>query len=113
MYQSGVVPGDGKRIRIVQKLCTTIEGNREDHKLFSVIKDLFFAAMDNLLDETNERLRAATDKCCEDIRIDLGLLDVAAPAADQGLFIRTMSSLLERSKIDRDQTQREIGRAHV
>ncbi|OBT66790.1 hypothetical protein VE03_03995 [Pseudogymnoascus sp. 23342-1-I1] len=108
MYQSGVEPGNGKRIRIIQKLCTTIKGNREDRKLFSVMKDLFLAAVENLLNETNEKLRAATDKCCEDIRIDLRLLDVAAPAVDQGLFIRTMSSLLERSKADRDQAQRDF-----
>lgn len=108
MYQSGVEPGKGKRVRIIQKLCTTIKGNREDRKLFSVMKDLFFAAMDNLLDETTDKLRAATDKCCEDIRIDLRLLDVAAPSVDQGSFIRTMSNLLERSKVDRDQAQREF-----
>ncbi|KFZ11693.1 hypothetical protein V502_07457 [Pseudogymnoascus sp. VKM F-4520 (FW-2644)] len=108
MYQSGVEPGNGKRVRIIQKLCTTIKGNREDRKLFSVMKDLFLAAMDNLLDETTDKLRAATDKCCEDIRIDLRLLDVAAPVVDQGSFIRTMSNLLERSKADRDQAQREF-----
>ncbi|OBT77048.1 hypothetical protein VF21_02905 [Pseudogymnoascus sp. 05NY08] len=108
MYQSVVEPGRGKRIRIIQKLRTTISGNREDRKLFSVMRDLFLAAMDNLLNETNENIRAATDRCCEDIRIDLRLLDVAAPAVDQGLFIRTLSSLLERSKTDRDQAQSEF-----
>ncbi|KFY43837.1 hypothetical protein V494_01801 [Pseudogymnoascus sp. VKM F-4513 (FW-928)] len=98
----------GKRKRIIQKLCTTIEGNRHDRKLFVVIKELFRTAMDKLLDETNEKLKAVTDRCCEDIRVDLGLLDVVAPAADQGLFVRTMSSLLERSKADRDQAQGEF-----
>ncbi|OBT38703.1 hypothetical protein VE00_10646 [Pseudogymnoascus sp. WSF 3629] len=108
MYQSVVEPGTGKRIRIIQKLSTTIRGNREDRKLFGVMRDLFLAAIDNLLDETNGKIRAATDRCCEDIRTDLRLLDVAAPAADQRLFIRTLSSLLERSKTDRDQAQREF-----
>lgn len=108
MYQSGVEPGDRKRIRIIQKLCATIKGNREDLKLFSAMKGLFLAAMDNLLTETNENLRAATNRCCEDIRIDLGLLDVAVPAVDQGSFIRTTSSLLEQLKVDRDQAQRDF-----
>ncbi|OBT58322.1 hypothetical protein VE04_00743 [Pseudogymnoascus sp. 24MN13] len=108
MYQSVVEPGSGKRIRIIQKLRTTIRGNREDRKLFSVMSDLFLTEMDNLLNETNEKIRAATDRCCEDIRIDLRLLDVAAPAVDQGFFIRTLSSLLERSKTDRDQAQSEF-----
>ncbi|KFY22450.1 hypothetical protein V493_06579 [Pseudogymnoascus sp. VKM F-4281 (FW-2241)] len=110
MYQSGVEPGTGKRIRIIQKLCATIKGSHEDRKLFTVMKELFLAEMDKLLYETSEKLKAATDSCCENIRVDLRLLDVdvAAPSVDQGLFIRTLVSILERSKIDRDQAQGEF-----
>lgn len=72
------------------------------------MKDLFLAAMDNLLDETSKKLKAATDECRENISVDLRLLDVVAPAVDQGDFIRTLSGLLEQSKIDRDLAQSEF-----
>ncbi|OBT49128.1 hypothetical protein VE00_00035 [Pseudogymnoascus sp. WSF 3629] len=108
MYQAGVQPGRGKRALIVRTICTTIRGNHEGRKLFTVMKDLFLAAMDNLLDETSKKLKAATDECRENISVDLRLLDVVAPAVDQGVFIQTLSSLLEQLKIDRDQAQREF-----
>ncbi|KFX86752.1 hypothetical protein V490_08886 [Pseudogymnoascus sp. VKM F-3557] len=108
MYQAGVQPGSGKRARIVQTICTTIRGNYEGRKLFTVMKNLFLTAMDNLLDETSRKLKAATDECRENINVDLGLLDVVTPAVDQGFFIQTLSGLLEQSKIDRDQAQEEF-----
>ncbi|KFY28271.1 hypothetical protein V491_00545 [Pseudogymnoascus sp. VKM F-3775] len=83
-------------------------GNHQGRKLFTVMKDLFLAAMDNLLDEASKKLKAATDECCENISVDLRLLDVVAPAVDQGAFIQTLSSLLGQLKIDRDQAQREF-----
>lgn len=108
MYQAGVQPGRGKRALIVRTIFTTIRGNHEGRKLFTVMKDLFLAAMDNLLDETSKKLKAATDECRENISVDLRLLDVVAPAVDQGVFIQTLSSLLEQLKINRDQAQREF-----
>lgn len=108
MYQAGVQPGRGKRDRIVRTICTTIKGNYEGRKLFTVMKDLFITAMDKLLDETSKKLKAATDECCENINVDLRLLDVVVPAVDQGVFIQTLSGLLEQSKIDRDRAQEEF-----
>lgn len=98
MYQSGVEPRTNKRIRIIHKPCTTIRVNREDCKLFSAMRDLFLAVLDNLLHETNGKLLVATDRFCKDTTTDLRLLDVVDPAVDQRLFIRTLSSLIERSK---------------
>jgi hypothetical protein len=112
MYQSGVEPGHGKRLRIIEQLSTRIRGNRDGRRLFSVMKDLFLSAINALFEETNEKLRAATNRCCEDIRNDLRLLNEAAPAVDQRDFIRTMSGLLEQSKVDRDRAQGEFD-AHL
>jgi hypothetical protein len=108
LYHTTVLSGSGKRDRIVEHLSTRISGNRDGRRLFSAIKDLFLSAIDTLLEETSEKLEAVTDRCCEDIRNDLRLLNEATPVLDQGGFIRTVSNLLERSKLNRNQAQRDF-----
>lgn len=101
--------GPGTKQRLLQRLNSQVTGDRNTARLFKVIRDFFISAIDSLLQATNEKLKTATDKCCEDIGNDLELLrgeDV--PAMEQDGVLEMMFNILEQARASRDDAQRRF-----
>jgi hypothetical protein len=101
--------GNGVKQRRIQRLQLQISGDRNNPKLFKVIRDLFIAALSTLLEDTKLKLQEAVDKCYADIGNDLELVrgeDV--PASDESNLTGMMFDVLEEAQTRRVEAVREF-----
>jgi hypothetical protein len=110
-----IVSGTGMKKRMIQRLNLQIAGDRNNPRLFRTISVSFSVAILSLLHETNEMLKTATDKCCEDIGNDLELLrGENVPAVEEDGALETLRTILEHARTSRDDAERvfEAGLGH-
>jgi hypothetical protein len=101
--------GDGVTKRRIKRLELQISGDRNNPKLFKVIRDLFIAALSKLLEDTKAKLQEAVDKCSVDIGNDLELVrgeDVST--SDEGNLTGMIFDVLEVAQTRRTEALREF-----
>ncbi|RDL41569.1 uncharacterized protein BP5553_01548 [Venustampulla echinocandica] len=106
MY-SEVQSGSGTKNRILTRLDLQVRGDRNNAGVFKAIRDLFISEINSLLEETNEQLQRAIEKCGEDIMSDLELLrGEDTPGVEQDGVLETMFTVLGEARTNRDEAVR-------
>ncbi|KAF4625419.1 hypothetical protein G7Y89_g12745 [Cudoniella acicularis] len=89
--------------------CMKPIGDRNNPKLFKVIRDLFIAAMSALLDDTKDKFQEAVDKCYADIENDLELVrGEEAPPSNEEVLTGLLFDALDEAQRKREAVLREF-----
>lgn len=101
--------GKGVKQRRIQRLDLQISGDRNNPRLFKVIRDSFITALARLLDDTKTKLQAAVDTCSADIGNDLELVrGEELPNSDESHLTEMMFDVLERAQVRRREVLAEF-----
>ena len=101
--------GDEVKKRRIRRLELQISGDRNNPKLFKVIRDLFIRALSKLLEDTQAKLQEAVDKCSADIGNDLELVrGEEVPNSDESNLTGMIFDVLEVAQTRRTEALREF-----
>jgi hypothetical protein len=101
--------GDGVKKRRIKRLELQISGDRNNPKLFKVIRDSFLTALSRLLEDTKAKLQEALDKCSADIGHDLELVrGEEVPNSDGSILTGMIFDVLEGAQVRRTEALEEF-----